>query len=184
MRKTTLETMKSTTIPLDKIIIHPMAEVQTKNIGKNTTIWQFAIVLKNAKIGENCNINSHTFIENDVVIGDNVTVKCGVYLWDGLRVNDNVFIGPNATFTNDKFPRSKEYPEVFSKIIIRKGASIGGGAIIMPDIEVGKYALVGAGAVVTKNVPDYAVVVGNPARVIGTVPSHERKKDHMHIRKK
>jgi len=162
------------------IFIHPTAEVQTKNIGRNTTVWQYAIILANARIGKNCNINAHTFIENDVTIGDNVTVKCGVYLWDGLRVEDNVFIGPNATFTNDKFPRSKEYPEVFSKIIIRKGASIGGGAIIMPDIEVGKYALVGAGAVVTKNVPDYAVVVGNPARVTGTVPSHEKKKYPMY----
>ena len=109
------------------IFIHPTAEVQTKNIGRNTTVWQYAIILANAKIGNNCNINSHTFIENDVIIGDNVTVKCGVYLWNGLRIEDNIFIGPNATFTNDKFPRSKEYPEVFSKIIIRKGASIGGG---------------------------------------------------------
>ena len=94
------------------IFVHPLAEVQTKNIGDNTTIWQFAIILKNAKIGKNCNINAHTFIENNVVIGDNVTVKCGVYLWDGLRVEDNVFIGPNATFINDKYPKSKMIPKI------------------------------------------------------------------------
>ena len=165
MRKTTLETMKSTPIPLDKIIIHPMAEVQTKNIGKNTTIWQFAIVLKNAKIGENCNINSHTFIENDVVIGDNVTVKCGVYLWDGLRVEDNVFIGPNATFTNDNYPKSKMKPKEFEKTILKNGCSIGANATITPGIIIGKNAIVGAGSVVTKDVPEGMIVFGNPAKI-------------------
>jgi UDP-2-acetamido-3-amino-2,3-dideoxy-glucuronate N-acetyltransferase len=149
---------------LAKIFIHPTAEVQTKEIGSNTIIWQFAIILKNAKIGKNCNINSHTFIENDVIIGDNVTVKCGVYLWDGLRVEDNVFIGPNATFTNDKYPKSKMKSKEFEKIILKNGCSIGANATILPGITIGKNAIVGAGSVVTKNVPDCVVVIGNPAR--------------------
>jgi UDP-3-O-[3-hydroxymyristoyl] glucosamine N-acyltransferase len=105
------------------IFIHPSAEVQSNNIGKGTVIWQYAIVLKNAKVGKNCNINAHTFIENDVVIGNNVTVKCGVFLWDGLRVEDNVFIGPNATFTNDRYPKSKTPPDTFDKTILKKGCS-------------------------------------------------------------
>ncbi len=108
-------------------MIHPLADVQTKNIGRGNKIWQFCVVLLNAQIGNNCNICSHVFIENDVVIGNNVTIKNGVHLWDGLRIADNVFIGPNVTFTNDKFPRSKQYPEQFPKIDIGRNASIGGG---------------------------------------------------------
>lgn len=146
--------------------IHPLADVLSSHIGEKTKIWQFSVVLPNAQIGDNCNICSHAFIENDVVIGDNVTIKNGVQLWDGLRIADNVFVGPNVTFTNDKFPRSKQYPEQFSKISIDKNASIGGGATILPNILIGEYAIVGAGAVVTKDVPPYAVVVGNPATVI------------------
>lgn len=147
------------------IFIHPSAEVQTNDIGDNTTIWQNAIILKNAKIGENCNINSHTFIENDVVIGDNVTIKCGVYLWDGLRVESNVFIGPNATFINDKYPKSKLKPEKFEKTILMKGCSIGANATILSGITIGEVATVGAGSVVTKDVPNNVVVIGNPARI-------------------
>lgn len=150
---------------MPNIFIHPSAEVQTKNIGDNTTIWQHAIILKNAKIGKNCNINSHTFIENDVVIGDNVTVKCGVYLWDGIRVEDNVFIGPNATFANDKYPKSKVQPEKFDRTILKKGCSIGANATILPGITIGEDVTVGAGSVVTKDVPDGVVVIGNPARI-------------------
>ena len=150
---------------MTKLFIHPTAEVQSKNIGDNTTIWQFAIILNNAKIGSNCNINSHTFIENDVIIGDNVTVKCGVYLWDGLRVEDNVFIGPNATFTNDKYPKSKIKPKEFKKIILKKGCSIGANATIMPGITIGENAIVGAGSVVTKDVPEGVIVFGNPAKI-------------------
>ena len=103
-----------------KVFIHPLADIQTERLGDGTRVWQFSIVLKEAVIGKNCNINSHTFIENDVILGDNVTVKCGVYLWDGLRIEDDVFIGPNVTFTNDKFPRSKQYPDSFQTIVIKK----------------------------------------------------------------
>jgi acetyltransferase-like isoleucine patch superfamily enzyme len=150
---------------LDNIFIHPTAEVQTKDIGENTTIWQFSIILKNAKIGNNCNINSHTFIENDVIIENNVTLKCGVYLWDGIRVEDNVFIGPNATFTNDMYPKSKIKPDTFEKTILKKGCLIGANATILPGITIGENAIVGAGSVVTKNVPNGVIVIGNPAKV-------------------
>lgn len=154
-----------------EIFIHSTADVQTKNIGAQTRIWQFAVVLQGASIGENCNINSHTFIENDVVIGNNVTVKCGVYLWDGIRIHDNVFIGPNATFTNDKFPRSKQYPTAFQPIVIEEGASIGANATILGEITVGKHAMIGAGSVVTKNVPANELWVGNPARFVKKLES-------------
>ncbi len=146
--------------------IHPLSDVQSKNIGRDTTIWQFCIVLPNAKIGENCNINCHVFIENDVVIGNNVTIKPGVQLWDGIRIEDNVFIGPNATFTNDLRPRSKEYPDKFLQTVIKKGASIGANATILPGIEIGERAMIGAGSVVINNIPPDTTWVGNPARQI------------------
>jgi UDP-2-acetamido-3-amino-2,3-dideoxy-glucuronate N-acetyltransferase len=146
--------------------IHPLADVQSATIGPTTTVWQFCVVLKGAQIGDNCNINAHCLVENDVVIGDNVTVKCGVYLWDGLRVGDNVFIGPNATFTNDRYPRSKQYPDSFPQTVIEHHASIGAGAVILPGVTIGHHAMVGAGAVVTRDVPAHALVVGNPARVV------------------
>ena len=149
-----------------EIFIHPAADVQTTRIGAQSRIWQFAVVLQGASIGENCNINSHTFIENDVVIGNNVTIKCGVYLWDGIRIHNNVFIGPNATFTNDKFPRSKQYPSAFQPIIIEEGASIGANATILGGITIGKHAMIGAGSVVTRNVPANELWVGNPARFV------------------
>lgn len=133
-------------------MIHPLSDVQTKNIGENTNIWQFCVVLPDAKIGSGCNICSHCFIENDVIIGNNVTVKCGVQLWDGVRIEDNVFIGPNVTFCNDKYPRSKQYPEKFLKTVIKKGASIGANSTILPGITIGENALIAAGSVVTKNV--------------------------------
>lgn len=145
--------------------IHPLAEVKSRNIGRDTRVWQFSVIFENARIGENCNICAHTLIENDVVIGNNVTIKSGVFLWDGTRVEDDVFIGPNATFTNDVIPRSKVYPPVFKGITLKKGASIGANATILPGITIGCKAMVGAGAVVTKDVPDYAVVVGNPAKI-------------------
>jgi acetyltransferase-like isoleucine patch superfamily enzyme len=142
--------------------IHPSAEVQTKDVGENTNIWQFCVVLANAKIGNNCNICSHCFIENDVIIGNNVTVKCGVYLWDGIEIEDDVFIGPNVTFTNDKYPRSKQHFEL-QKTTIKKGASIGAGAVILGGVTIGDGAMIGAGSVVTKNVPSGELWVGNPA---------------------
>lgn len=145
--------------------IHHLADVKSTSIGKDTRIWQFAVVFANAVIGENCNICAHTLIEGDVVIGNHVTIKSGVYLWDGTRIEDHVFIGPNATFTNDLMPRSKVYPEKFLGITIRQGASIGANATLLPGITIGRNAMIGAGAVVTKDVPDNAVMVGNPARI-------------------
>ncbi|MEE1953905.1 acyltransferase [Aeromonas sp. 75A] len=148
------------------MFIHPLSDVKSNNIGEGTRIWQFAVVLKEATIGRNCNICAHTLIENDVVLGDNVTVKSGVYIWDGTTIGNNVFIGPCATFTNDKMPRSKVYPEAFARITIEDHASIGANATLLPGIAIGKHAMVGVGAVVTKDVPDYAVVVGAPAKVV------------------
>jgi len=142
-------------------LVEPGAE-----IGERTKIWAFAHILAGANIGADCNICDHVFIENDVIVGDRVTIKCGVQLWDGVRVADDVFIGPNATFTNDIFPRSKQYPEKFLQTHIQAGASIGANATILAGLTIGKKAMVGAGAVVTKDVPAYAIVVGNPARVI------------------
>lgn len=149
--------------------IHPLADVQSPNIGKDTQVWQFAIILKGAKIGENCNINCHTFIENDVTIGNNVTVKSGVYLWDGISVEDNVFIGPNVTFTNDKYPRSKQFHGNFQDTLIKKGASIGANATILGGSTIGEYAIIAAGSIVTKDVPPYSLVKGQPAKVYGQV---------------
>lgn len=148
--------------------IHPLADVQTDTVGANTKIWQFCVVLSGAKIGADCNICANVFIENDVTIGDRVTIKCGVQLWDGIQIKNDVFIGPNVTFTNDKFPRSKHYPEKFSSTIVESDASIGANATVLP-VRIGRFAMVGAGAVVTQDVPPYAIVVGNPARIIGYV---------------
>lgn len=145
--------------------IHALADCQSVDIGEKTTVWQFSVILSKAKIGSNCNINSHCFIENDVQVGNNVTVKCGVYLWDGLRIEDNVFVGPNVTFTNDKNPRSKVYPETFARTTVKEGASIGAGAVILPGITIGRRAMVGAGAIVTHDVPDDGVVYGDSARL-------------------
>jgi UDP-2-acetamido-3-amino-2,3-dideoxy-glucuronate N-acetyltransferase len=147
-------------------MIHPLSDVQTKKIGQNTRVWQYAVILPGAVIGDNCNINCHTFIENDVTIGNNVTVKSGVFLWDGVVVEDEVFIGPNVTFVNDKFPRSKQYPESFQKTVIKKGASLGANATILGGITIGENAMIGAGSVVTKDVPANTLWVGNPARQI------------------
>ena len=151
----------------NKPFIHEKAEVQTQFIGDDTKIWQFSIVLDGAKIGSNCNINSHCFIENDVVIGNNVTVKCGVQLWDGITIEDDVFIGPNVTFTNDKYPRSKVYPEEFARTIIKRKASIGANATILCGITIGENAMIGAGSVITKDVPDGELWYGNPAKSHG-----------------
>ena len=149
--------------------IHPSAEVQTKIIGDGTTIWQYCVVLGKARIGKNCNINFNVFIENDVVIGNNVTIKPGVQIWDGLRIKDKVFIGPNVTFTNDLLPRSKLYPERFENTMIREGASIGANATILAGISIGEYAMIGAGSVVTKNIPPFTLWFGNPARHQGFI---------------
>ncbi len=143
--------------------IHPLADVQTSDIGENTRVWQFAVILAGARIGRDCNICAHTFIEGGVTVGDRVTIKNGVFLWDGFVIEDDVFLGPNATFTNDRFPRSQvrvPYPTT----IIRRGASIGAGAVILPGVTIGAGAMIGAGAVVTKDVPAGETWAGNPAR--------------------
>ena len=144
-------------------VIHPLSDVQSRHIGEGTHIWQFCVVLPNARIGADCNICSHVFIENDVVIGNRVTVKCGVQIWDGIRIADDVFIGPNVTFTNDPFPRSRKALAKYPVTTIEEGASIGANATILPGLVIGRRAMVAAGAVVTRDVPDYAVVKGNPA---------------------
>jgi len=147
--------------------IHPLSDVHgSVQIKEGTRIWQFSVILEKATLGSNCNICAHTLIEGDVIIGDNVTIKSGVFLWNGLRIADNVFIGPNATFTNDMFPRSKIYPSSFPNTYINESATIGANATILPGIIIGKGAMVGAGAVVNKDVPDFAVVVGNPAKIL------------------
>lgn len=147
--------------------VHPLADAKPAVLGGGTKVWQYCVILPNASIGSDCNICSHCFIENDVIVGDRVTIKNSVHLWDGLRVSDDVFIGPHVSFTNDPFPRSKQFPEKFSNTYIKRGASIGANATILPGITIGEYAMIGAGAVVTRSVPDYAIVVGNPAAIVG-----------------
>ncbi len=146
--------------------IHPLSDVQTDQIGTGTRIWQYAVILPGAVIGANCNINAHTFIENEVRIGDNVTLKCGVYLWDGTTLGNDVFVGPNVTFTNDKYPKSKRYPPRFQTVVIKEGASLGANATILGGVTVGKTAMIGAGSVVTKDVPDSELWVGIPAKFV------------------
>lgn len=148
---------------------HPQALCESTQIGPGTRVWAFAHVLPQARIGGDCNICDHVFVENDVVIGDRVTIKCGVQVWDGVRIEDDVFVGPNVTFTNDLFPRSKQYPEAFGRTTIQAGASLGANATILPGITIGRNAMIGAGAVVTRSVPPNAIVVGNPARITGYV---------------
>lgn len=162
---------------MTEYFVDPHAICDSRSIGAGTRIWEFARVLAGAVIGKDCNLCSHTFVEDDVVIGDRVTIKCGVQLWDGVRLEDDVFIGPNATFTNDRFPRSRVYPERFLETVVRKRASIGANATILPGITIGQNALVGAGAVVTRSVPPHAIVVGNPARIVGYVDSHRVRPD-------
>ncbi|MDC6166178.1 WxcM-like domain-containing protein [Paucibacter sp. XJ19-41] len=157
--------------------IHHTADVQTPHIGANTNCWQYCVILKGAKIGNDCNVCAHVLIENDVLMGDRVTVKSGAQLWDGLRVGDDVFIGPNVTFTNDKFPRSKQFQDQPLITTIERGVSIGGNATILPGLTIGQNAMVGAGAVVTRSVPPNAIVYGNPARITGYVNAEAMQSD-------
>lgn len=145
-------------------MIHPLSDCQNPNIPENTNIWQFCVVLPNAQIGENCNICSHCFIENGVKIGNNVTIKSGVQLWDGVEIEDDVFIGANVSFTNDKYPKSRNRDWRLLKTRVCEGASIGAGATILPGITIGRESVIGAGSVVTKDVPDAEIWVGNPAK--------------------
>lgn len=149
--------------------IHTLSDCMSTKIGSDTNIWQFVVVLPDAQIGSDCNICSHCIIENDVIIGNRVTIKSGVQLWDGIRIEDDVFIGPNVTFTNDFFPRSKKHPEIFATTYVKRGASVGGGAVILPGVTIGENAMVGAGSVVTSSVPDNTVVIGNPARIVRNI---------------
>ncbi len=158
---------------------HPNAIVESDNVGKDTRIWAFVHVLPRAKIGEDCNLCDHVFIENDVIIGNRVTIKSGVQLWDGVRLEDDVFIGPNVTFSNDRFPRSKQYPQEFLKTVVEIGASVGANATLLPGVKVGQNAMVGAGAVVTKDVPPNSIVVGNPARIVNYVTGKSPVKDRI-----
>lgn len=162
---------------MSSFFVHPNAIVESSQIGERTRIWAFAHVLPGAAIGDDCNLCDQVFIENDVIMGNRVTIKSGVQLWDGITLEDDVFVGPNATFTNDPFPRSKKYPTSFARTVIHNGASIGANATILPGLNIGQYAMVGAGAVVTKDVPPFAIVVGNPARIIGYVQSDEKSSD-------
>lgn len=148
------------------MFIHPNSDVQSKQIGEGTRVWQYVVILPGAVIGRDGNICSHCFIENKVVVGDRVTVKCGVQLWDGVTLEDDVFVGPNATFTNDREPRSRNAGANLLPTLVKKGASIGANATILPGLTIGEGAMVGAGSVVTKDVPPRTLVVGNPARVV------------------
>ncbi len=148
---------------------HQNSIVESGAIGRDTRIWAFAHILPGAVIGDDCNICDHVFIENDVQLGNRVTIKSGVQLWDGIRIEDDVFVGPNVAFTNDPFPRSKQYPEKYSLTVVKQGASIGANATILPGLTIGQNAMIGAGAVVTKDVPPNSIVVGNPARIVNYV---------------
>lgn len=164
---------------LSDYFIHPLADVSAQLIGAGSRVWQYVVILPGATIGLECNICAHCLIEGDVVIGDRVTVKSGVQLWDGLRVGNDVFIGPNASFANDRFPRSRRRPEKFLQTILADGASIGAGAVILPGITIGANAMVAAGAVVTRSVPPNAVVVGNPARIVGYVDAEQEASGYL-----
>jgi UDP-2-acetamido-3-amino-2,3-dideoxy-glucuronate N-acetyltransferase len=162
-------------------MIHPLSDVQSKNIGKDTNIWQFCVVLKGAKIGNNCNINAQVFIENDVFIEDNVTIKSGVQVWDGITLKNNTFIGPNVTFVNDFLPRSKRHPVEFLRTIIEDHSSIGANSTILGGITLGKYSMIGAGSVVTKNIGKHELWYGNPAKFSGYVCKCGQKSDENFV---
>lgn len=143
--------------------IHELSDVQTAKIGTGSRIWQYCIVLKGAQIGRDCNICSHVLIENDVKIGNSVTVKSGVQIWDGITIEDNVFVGPNVTFANDRYPKSRNTNYKCENVTVKKGASIGANSTILPGVVIGEYSMIGAGSVVTKDVPEFSVYFGNPA---------------------
>jgi len=143
--------------------VHERAWCESSSVGAETRVWAFTHVMKGAVIGSGCNIGEQCFIENDVMIGNDVTIKNGISVWNGVRLEDRVFLGPNMVFTNDARPRSKAHDYHQLRTIVGKGASIGANATIIGGVKVGKYAMIGAGSVVTKDVPDHALVYGNPA---------------------
>lgn len=149
--------------------VHELAENKSNNIGDGTRIWQFCVIFPKAILGSRCNICSHVLIENDVLIGSDVTIKSGVQIWDGVTLEDGVFIGPNVTFTNDLVPRSKQYPDSFARTVVKKGASIGANSTLIAGNTIGEFALVGAGSVVTKNIPPFTVWYGNPIKHNGYI---------------
>ncbi len=163
------------TAGVDGVFVHPQGLCESVHVGGGTRVWAFAHVLPGARIGRDCNVCDHVFIENDVVVGDRVTLKCGVQLWDGITLEDDVFVGPNATFANDLFPRSKVRPQAFARTHVERGASIGANATLLPGITIGASAMIGAGAVVLRSVPANAIVVGNPARIVGYVDAPHGK---------
>lgn len=152
---------------------HPSGICETDKVGAGTRIWAFAHVLPGAQVGSHCNICDHVFIENDVTVGDRVTIKCGVAVWDGVRIEDDVFVGPAVTFANEAFPRSNAHPAAFLETTVRRGASLGAGCTVLPGVTVGVEAMVGAGSVVTHDVPSFAIVAGNPARIVGYVDAED-----------
>jgi UDP-2-acetamido-3-amino-2,3-dideoxy-glucuronate N-acetyltransferase len=158
---------------VNSVFFHPLADVQTSAIGPGTRIWQFCVVLPGARIGRDCNINAHCFVEDDVVVGDRVTLKPGVQLWNGLRIEDDVFIGPNVTFTNDRYPRSRRPPAEFEQTLLCRGSSIGANATVICGVEIGAGAMIGAGSVVTHDVPPGELWLGNPARKHAIAPRND-----------
>lgn len=159
--------------------VHPHALCESTHIGEGTRIWAFAHVLPGARIGRDCNVCDGVFVEGDVVVGDRTTVKCGVQLWDGVRLGDDVFVGPNATFSNDRFPRSRQRPDEFQETVVENGASIGANATLLPGIRIGSGAMIGAGAVITRSVPANAIVVGNPAHIVGYVTDKDGPREQQ-----
>lgn len=151
---------------LKDVFVHPNAIVESDKIGAKTRVWAFAHILKNAEVGEDCNICDYVFIESGVKIGNRVTIKNGISIWEGLIIEDDVFLGPNCVFTNDMFPRSKVVRPEYERTLLKKGTSIGANATILCGITLGRYSMVGAGAVVTKDIPDFACVIGNPAKLL------------------
>ena len=153
---------------------HAIVEANV-TIGAGTRIWAFVHVLPGAVIGSDCNICDRTFIEGDVCIGDRVTIKCGVSVWNGLVVENDVFVGPNAVFTNDLRPRSQARLLAYPRTLLKEGCSLGANCVILPGLTIGRWAMIGAGAVVTHDVPDFGLVVGVPARMRGWVCCCGRK---------